>query len=335
MVFLGLSTLAWFAQLVKFSKNGGEGVSFFSQVLISILHLIPVVYYTLPIALILACIYRYTHLVQDRERDILYSSGMTPFKLMWPAFMLALCALGGLYSLSIWGSRTAALYLRAHETATKQILPHSFITPGVFLSLGNATLYIHSKDDAGVLSGILLHEHKSKQTLVFAGKRGILRQDSEGINVTLYEGQCYTIAHSTHKTPYVMNFKRYTVHLTQKKKAEIARIKPQHLTLRELLHRISTEEPKTPWIREVYLRYLSPLWLPTLILWITWIILTQQSVRTRPYKRYILLIFGIVVAQAIQLGSIYLGGILAVFVHSVGLIPWILWGLLVFNFRRG
>lgn len=335
LVFLGLSTLTWFAQLLKFTKGNGENLSFAGKALFSFLHLVPVIYYTLPIAFLLACVYRYTHLVQDRERDILYSSGMTPFRLMWPSFVMALCLVGVLYSVSFWGGRVAALYLRAHENTTKQMLPHSLITPGVFLSLGNATLYIHSKDDSGKLLGIFLHERRPKQTLVFSGRRCVLRQDQSGFSVTLYDGQCHTVSHTAHKAPYVMNFKSYTLNLYQKKKLTISHIKPQYLTCRALWNRVWSEELKTPWVRELYLRCISPLWIPTLVLWVTWIILTRQSARTRSYGRYILLFLGILSAQVIQLGSIYLGNFWGMIVHSVFIVPWILWALLLLKFRRG
>jgi lipopolysaccharide export LptBFGC system permease protein LptF len=334
-VFLGLSTLTWFAQLLKFTKGNGETLSFARKSLFACLHLVPVIYYTFPIALVLACVYRYTHLVQDRERDILYSSGMTPFRLMWPSFVMAWCLVGVLYSVSFWGGRTASLYLREHENTTKQILPHSLITPGVFLSLGNATLYIHSKDNAGVFSGILLHERKPKQTLVYSGRRGIFRQDVSGFSVTLYDGQCHAVSHAAHKAPYVMNFKSYTVHLYQKKKSTISQIKPQYLTCRALWRRIWSEDHKMPWVRELYLRCISPLWIPTVVLWVTWMILTRQSVRTRSYGRYALLSLGVILAQAIQLGSVYLGGVWGMIVQSVFIVPWILWAMLVLTVRRG
>ena len=292
-------------------------------------------YYTLPTGLILACVYRYTHLVQDKERDVLYSAGIAPWSLAWPSIKIALYFGLILYSISFGGGQKVAFYIQNEEQKLKQVLPHHWLTPGVFFSIGNATLYIHNKKPDGTLEGILLHERKSKRTLVFSGKYGNIRQDGQDLIFTLYEGVCHVVNHTQRKAPYVMSFKTYTVRVPHHKKISLSTPKPQSLTFFALWKCLQDSEWVLPCVRELYTRCISPLWMFPNVLWITWITLTSQSIRMGMYYRYGILVLGLIVLQLIPLGSVYISLFWAACLHSLGCIPFILWLNLIIQNRIG
>lgn len=335
--FVGLNALAWFAQLLKMSKGLSDGTSLLDLIILSLLGLAPVMYYTLPIACILACVYCYTHLVQDRERDILYSAGITPWSLAWPSIVIALYVVIVLYSISFWGSEKASIYIQNHEQKVKQIVPHSWITPGVFLSVGNSTVYIQNKKKDGTLDGILLHERKPKRILVFSGKHGVIHQDTKGLSFTLFDGRCYTIPISQNSViaPHVMQFKKYTVQVCPKTKPTLKGMKPQSLSIGVLWKYIQDGDFSLPWIRELYTRCITPLGVLPSVLWVTCMILTKQNLRVGIYRRYSLLFLGLVLFQGVQLGGMHLSLFWALVTHLLLFFPIAMWSVLIFyNAKR-
>ncbi|PPE04175.1 LptF/LptG family permease [Holospora curviuscula] len=333
--FLGLNGLSWFAQFFKISKGISGGASLTGIAFLSLVSLIPMSYYLLSIALILACVYRYMSLIQDKERDVFYSSGIEPWSLAWPSVKIVLYLIILLYGVSFWGGQKIASYIQRREQQLKQVLPHHWLTPGVFFSIGNATLYIHNKRVDGTLEGILLHEQKFKRTLVFSGKYGNISQDGQDLVFKLYNGTCHIVPQRVGKAPHVMSFKTYIVRVPHQKKILLTTPKPQGLTLNALWKRIQGADPKFPWIRELYTRCVFPLWMLPNVLWITWVTLTSQSVRVGLYYRYGLLFFGLMVLQAVPLAVVYTSFFWAICLHTVGCIPGILWIKLILQNRTG
>ncbi|GAJ45921.1 putative permeases [Holospora elegans E1] len=306
LFFLGLNALTWFVQFFRISKGiSGRGASLSNVAVLSIISLVPMMYYTLPMALILACVYRYTYFVQDRERDILYSAGIGPWSLAWPSVKLALYFIVFLYSVGFFWGQKVARYVQIEEMKLRQVMPHHWLTPGVFFSIGDATLYIHNKKVDGILEGVLLHEPKPKRTIVFSGKYGSINQDNQDLIFTLYQGTCHVFMHNSRKAPYVMSFKTYIVRIPHHKKISLPSPKPQGVEFVELLKHVQDGDAKMPWVRELYTRCFSPLWMIPNVLWIAWIVLSGQSINIKSYYRYGILFLGLIIFQAIPLGAVY------------------------------
>ncbi|ETZ06915.1 putative permease [Holospora obtusa F1] len=303
--------------------------------LVSFVSLIPVMYYTLPMALMLSCIYRYAHFVQDRERDILYSAGIAPWSLAWPGVKISLYFVGVLYSISFWGGQKISRYLQIKEQKLKQVLPHHWLTPGIFFSIGNTTLYIHNKRADGTLEGVFLHDPKPKRTLVFSGKYGNIQQDLQDFIFTLYHGTCHVVARQERRAPHVMSFKTYTVRVPHHKKISLLSVKPQSVSFLNLWRRVQENSPELPWVRELYTRCLTPLWMIPDVLWITWVILTLWNVNVKGYYGYLILFSGLIGLQAIPLRAVCVWNFWEGCAQIFWCIPGILWIKLIFVNRNG
>ena len=190
-VTLGLTALIWLTQSLRFVRLVVDhGLSFGVFLELTGLLAPSFVAVVLPITTFVVIQFVYQRLAGDREITVMRATGRSDIALARPALVLALLATIAGYALNVW---IVPASFRAFEGFQWQIsnrLAAYLLQDGVFTRVSRGlTLYIQSRDENGVLHGILIDDARNRaaETTVIA-REGRLLDGPEGPEVLLRDG---------------------------------------------------------------------------------------------------------------------------------------------------
>lgn len=186
-IILGLIWLTQSMRILDLIVN--KGVGFFDFLHVSILILPSLLFFLLPITYLLAVTYSIYKIQQDRELVILKTIGISNKSIISPvikvgAFIMIFALINGSYLMPLSQSKFKSMneYFQ-NEYATLLLQEKTFDTQG------KLTVYIHKKDENGLLNGVFINDAREygKHRIISAA-RGNVKQTSSGPVFELIDG---------------------------------------------------------------------------------------------------------------------------------------------------
>jgi lipopolysaccharide export system permease protein len=265
--FIGIITilvlLIWFSRAVPFVRYITENGVEISQFLLLFLLILPwLLLIIIPISLFVALILSYNRLNTTNEITILKNSGLTKLQIAKPAiklsiFLCIICALISFYIMPFANKK-----LRISKLNIKDNYASLAFNPQTFETLKNLTIYAKSRDELNQLSGILLHDKRSKKySLTITAKSGKIVVENSSALLYMEEGTIQKFSEETGKSE-IIYFDNYIFNLTENQKSTSElRWKAQERYLSELLNpeEDTTEAELKKYDSEIHERFTYPL----------------------------------------------------------------------------
>jgi lipopolysaccharide export system permease protein len=173
----------------------------------------------------------------NNELTILKNSGLNKMEIAKQAILVAISLSFFCYCISLYFMPLANKSLRMARKNFQHNYANITISPGVFESLNNLTIYVNGRDENNKLSGILLYDNYNKDSsITLTAKSGDLVQENGAILMRLKNGtlQKYNF---NQRNSEILNFDSYVVNLSQNKEENFGHVwTAQERYLHELLN---------------------------------------------------------------------------------------------------
>lgn len=179
-----LLCFVWITQILKLLYLIDKGIKVTNFLGIIVLIAPALLYMIMPIVTVLAIMYVYNKLKEDRQLLILRSSGLDDFSLAKPALFVAFLLTIFSYYISAYLMPVSYNMLKEELSNLKDNYVSNIIDLRTFTQLSkNATIYIDKKDKNGRLEGIVLFDNKNPKTksVVFARQGSIVLKNGRPV----------------------------------------------------------------------------------------------------------------------------------------------------------
>ncbi len=212
-----LILLIWFTKAVSFirfiTEKGIDVADFLSLFILILPWLLLII---IPISLFLAVVISYNQMLSHNEIIILKNTGLDNLKIAQPAIIVAFICCLICYSISFFLMPFANKKLRTTRTDFRNNYVNLAISPGIFESLNNLTIYVKNRDNNDQLSGILIYDGRNPEhSTTITSQSGTLNhgKQSDGLLLLyLKDGTVEKSNRETYKTD-ILNFDSYVVNL--------------------------------------------------------------------------------------------------------------------------
>lgn len=209
----------------------------------------------LPIALGAAAIFVYNRLQGDSELVIFHSAGFSPFRISYPALILAGVSTVFLLFLTLWVTPVTLSQMIKMRKDIKAEYSTLLLKEGVFNTIGDdLTVYIRERANDGSLLGLVIHD--SRETLdapvTVLAKRGAFVDSDDGQKVVVFDGSRQDFNPDTGALNR-LDFNRYTIDLPDDTAPAMIRWKePEERTFWQLLNPDMSERRDVDNVQEFY-----------------------------------------------------------------------------------
>ncbi len=191
LTFVALGTMVWLSQALRqFDLVTANGQSVWTFLYVSALLVPALVTVVLPVALLIAVIYSFTHLNGDSELVVINSSGASQAVVLRPVLLVGTIVTLLVAAMSLY---FAPLSLRAWQTLITNVrsdILTTILQPGQFMQpVGKLTIHIRSRDPDGTLHGIFVADDRDPgQTSTYLAERGAVIDNALGIFMIMNNG---------------------------------------------------------------------------------------------------------------------------------------------------
>jgi len=185
-----LTGIVWITQIFKLLPLIDRGINLTNFIYLVTLVLPFLLFIILPFVTIIAIIYTYNKLGEERQLIILKNSGLNNFKVAAPALIVAGLVTLLAYYISAQLLPWSYTNLKTSLNSIKQNFASSFIAEKTFNQLSkHITFYVSKKLPAGALEGLIVFDNRDdlNPTIIFAKEGNLEIQDSH-LELTLCEG---------------------------------------------------------------------------------------------------------------------------------------------------
>lgn len=186
-----LTGVVWLTQSLRFVEmiiNRGLSVPLFAY--FTMLLLPTFLSVILPVALFIAVVFVYNRLLVDGELVVLRAGGCSQFAVSRPAIILALLVTLVCYALTIYLIPASHRTFKDMQYTLRDAHPTVLLQEGVFSNvMPGITVYVRSRSSDGGLTGIIVHDARSRERPVtMMAERGTIVSTETGPRIVLVTG---------------------------------------------------------------------------------------------------------------------------------------------------
>jgi lipopolysaccharide export system permease protein len=320
---LAFSGAVWLSQSLRFVDlivNKGLPVTTFLHLTLLLFPSLLLV--ILPFALFCAVLFAYHRLILESELTVMKAVGLSNLQIAAPCLVLAGIVTGIGYALGLYVMPLTYQGFRDLQYEVRRDFSDVLLQPGVFNTpIEDVTVFVRDQEEDGSLSGILVHDDRTKRLPVtMMAESGLLVQGASGPLFVLERGsrQELDARAPRERRVSILRFDRYTLDLVSAASQPDDRgRKPKELYLHELLSpQQGLNEPiRRELIAEGHKRLTSPLIALVFALIGLACLLPREYSRHGPWRNILIAAAG---AAAVQAASVAAGSLAA---RSLALIP--------------
>lgn len=168
MITLTLTGIIWLTQALRFIDFIiNRGLSVFEFVRVTGLLLPSLLVIVIPVAMFVSTLFAYHRLSQDSELVVMEASGLSPWKVAFPAMMMAGIFTVFVYINTLWLQPAANREFKDLQNFLRSNYSSVLLQEEVFNTpVDGLTVYIRERDSMGHLKGILVHDNRVKEHAV-------------------------------------------------------------------------------------------------------------------------------------------------------------------------
>lgn len=234
-----LVILIWFSRTIAFVKYITEnGVELQQFSLLFILILPWLLLFIIPISFFVAVLMVYNRLLLNNEITVLKNSGLTKIAIGKSTIVSAAALTLFCFSISFYFMPLANKKLRTTRNNFENNYSNISFSKGTFEGLKSLTIYVKDKDEQNHLSGILLHDERSSESVVtITARSGNLKFENGSLLLYMQDGTVQRLKYHENKEE-ILVFDDYVFNLTENSKTDrqFKRWKAKERFLSELIN---------------------------------------------------------------------------------------------------
>ena len=257
-----LICLVWFSKAVPFIKFITEkGIKLSDFLYLFVLVLPWLMMLVIPISLFIAALISYGRMNFSNEITILKNSGIDKFLLSKPIIWVGFVCSMFCYLISLYFMPLSNKELRLAKNNFQDNYENIIISPGIFETLNNLTIYVKDRNYENELFGVLIYDSRNAEYALTISSRYGKLDKGKTVLLHLSEGTVQKYNFATKKSE-ILKFDQYVVNLTDdEQKSMDFRWKAQERYIWELLNpeSDSSEDDIKKYRAEIHKRLTYPL----------------------------------------------------------------------------
>lgn len=236
---LALTMVVWFSQSVRLLSlvinAGGSIWSFVKMMLLVMPTFLPL---TLPLSLVVGCLFVYYRLTVENEIHVMRAVGLSPWQLAKPAIALAALIACIAYVMTVWVAPKANHEMVRLKYQLANDYSMLLLRTGNFHDIKDGlSFYARDRGKDGDLEGILIHDtRKEGHPVTIMAESGEMVRTEKGPNVLVKNGIRQELNTETGQLAQ-LSFKSYLIDLSSMSDTFKERWKePRERTMYELMH---------------------------------------------------------------------------------------------------
>ena len=191
LVVVSLTCVVWLSQSLRFiDMIVNKGLPLSTFIYLTILLLPSWLSIVMPIAIFASALYIYNRMLVDREIVILITSGLSPWRLSFPALIVSVIVMATCYLMTLYMIPVSYRAFKELQFQIRHNYTDVLLKEGQFNSIGkNITVYIRKRNKEGQLSGIIVNDNRNPlQNITVIAETGALLLTDKGPNVFMRNG---------------------------------------------------------------------------------------------------------------------------------------------------
>ena len=261
-----ITSIVWITQILKLLYLIERGISLVDFVSVIILTIPALLFIVLPFVTVLAVIYSYNRLREERQLIILKNSGLNPLQLASPALLVAFLVTIFSYYISFELLPLSYIKLKSDLSFAKNNYASNIITGKTFNQISNdIVVYVDKKSEDGLMRGIVLFDNRNTENrIILFAEYGKLSVYNDNPVFSLYNGlrQVYDVNHQLTKLHFDSLLVEIISNKTQKSEQSVNNKDINEYYIDELLKpsNLLPEARKIKLIAEGHQRLIWPLY---------------------------------------------------------------------------
>jgi lipopolysaccharide export system permease protein len=314
MIFIvvSLTCVIWLSQSLRFvDLIVNRGLPIHTFVYLTVMLMPTWLSIVLPIASFASVLFVYNKMTADREMVVMAAAGLSPLRLAQPALLVAVGTTALCFLMTAYLMPMSYRGFKELQWQIRHNFENLILREGEFRTLGDdLTVYVRTREDAGTLLGIVVHDQRNKaKPVTLVAERGALVSTPKGPRVVMANGSRQERDVQTGRVN-ILYFDRYTIDLGGADEQEQRNYRDANeLFIHELLdptEAVATGGNAAELIAEGHQRLTSPLLALTLTAIGLAVLLSGEFSRRGQAVRIILAVLLAGVAEAAGLGTKYL-----------------------------
>jgi lipopolysaccharide export system permease protein len=144
----------------------------------------------LPVTLCGSIIFVYGKMMADNEMTVLRACGVSQFRLLAPALIVALAATALSYAMSLYFIPRSYTLFKDIQSIVKDAQLELLLREGTFNSVGRGvTIYFRERGEEGTLHDVLIHDARNPaETTTVISETAVVSRDAEILDITFVDG---------------------------------------------------------------------------------------------------------------------------------------------------
>ncbi|MFK7973862.1 MAG: LptF/LptG family permease [Rickettsiaceae bacterium] len=212
VITLVLTGLVWVTQILSLSNLLDKGISLLTFFKLIICLLPYLIFIIMPIVSILAVIYVYSRLQEERQILVLRGAGLSNYDLAKPALIASLFVTLIVYYISAYLMPVSYNHLKSNLNHLRENYINSIIEPKTFNSIATyITIYVNKKNKHNIMEGVVLFDNQvqDQRIIFFAEKARIFNSNIDSTELELLNGVRY--AYDTQHNLTKLKYEKITV----------------------------------------------------------------------------------------------------------------------------
>jgi len=209
--------------------------------------------FILPIAVFASVIFTYNRLIIDSELIVMRASGYSQFMIARPAIVLATLVTLVCFSITTYFLPASYREFKDLQFSLRNSLPSILLQDGVFNTvMKGVTVYVRKRNDAGELSGIVIHDARSpKSPVTMMAESGVITPSQKGPRVVMVNGNRQQIDPKDGHLS-LLYFDRYSFDIGKRSRDPITRWRePRERFLKTLINPNSKDPQDMQWYNKL------------------------------------------------------------------------------------
>ncbi|MEL6477972.1 MAG: LPS export ABC transporter permease LptF [Pseudomonadota bacterium] len=236
LVFAGVIWLAMSLRVIDTVVTSGQSALLFAEFIGLLAPKVLVI--VLPVAAFAGTLYAINRLYSDSEVVVMFASGVSAVRLLWPVALFALVVMLLTGALTTYLAPTAQRAMLDRITEIRGDIAAAFLRPGAFVTPeAGVTVYMREMPRPGEMLGIFVHDERDPDGIVtYTAERAVLLDNAPGPRLVMFDGVAQTTGGPEGEALSILRFEQLGYDLSRFNEGGGQRSrKPSELYLPELL----------------------------------------------------------------------------------------------------
>ncbi|MEM0922643.1 MAG: LPS export ABC transporter permease LptF [Pseudomonadota bacterium] len=236
LVFAGVIWLALSLRVIDTVVTSGQSALVFAEFIGLLAPKVLVI--VLPVAAFAGTLYAINRLYADSEVVVMFASGISAPRLLWPVSLFALLVMLATAAMTTYLAPMAQRATLDRISEIRGDVAAAFLRPGTFVTPeAGVTVYMREMPRPGEMLGIFVHDARDPDGVVsYTAERAVLLENAPGPRLVMFDGVAQTAGGPEGDALSILRFEQLGYDLSQFNEGGADRVrKPSELYLPELL----------------------------------------------------------------------------------------------------